>query len=73
MSRDMGAQIIADLTRYTEDVKSEIRQAARKVQREMLPEITAATPIRPYPWNHGVRRYKLSKGHYIDAPAEEQP
>ena len=69
----IGEQIIRDMSRYTDDVTAEIRQAVRKVQREMLPEITAATPIRPYPWNHGVRRYKLSKGHYIDVPAEEQP
>ena len=69
----IGEQIRRDLDRYSDDVKNEIRKAMRNIQRDMVSDITATTPIRPYPWNNGVIRERLAGRIRVKAPDNEQP
>ena len=52
----LGEQLMNSLTRYTTDKEKEINAAALKIQKEMLSEVTAKSPVQDYTHNGGVRR-----------------
>lgn len=54
--KTLGEQLMDSLTRYTTDKEKELNAAAVKIQKEMLSEVTAHSPVQNYNHNNGVRR-----------------
>lgn len=78
----IGEVLSRDLRRYSYTIDQEIRQAMRDIQKEMVTDITAITPIRHYPWNNGIKRriitrYETETGQKRtvreNAPENDQP
>ena len=52
----LGEFLTESLSRYTTEKEKEIHQVALKIQKEMLYEVSARSPVQNYPHNGGVRR-----------------
>lgn len=54
--KTLGEQLMDSLTRYTTEKEKEINKAALSIQKEMLSEVTEASPVLDYQHSGGVRR-----------------
>ena len=52
--KTLGEQLMDSLTRYTTEKEKEINTAAVKIQREMLTQVIARSPVQDYDHNNGV-------------------
>lgn len=67
--KTLGEQLMDSLTRYTTEKEKEINKAALSIQKEMLSEVTAASPVLDHDHNNGVRR-RLVVRRSKNAPAK---
>lgn len=67
--KPLGEQLMDSLTRYTTEKEKEINTAAVKIQREMLTQVTARSPVQDHDHNNGVRR-RLVVRRSKNAPAK---